>query len=190
MPKVVFEGVTYDSQLEIDYANYLKEKGYKYIYHPKPIQLTPNISYTPDFIVIYPSGRVDIIETKGYNQYSYQRDNLIHSLMLQKTEQELKDYLEYNNVKADRAVYKKIKFIKSFGFVDWEFKNPNTLLNKRKAKIDELKQEIKELKQFKKDVLRYLGYKFKLENNEKLTKTQWEWMIDYEDFYKQLINTN
>ena len=64
-------------------------------------------------------------------------------------------------------------------FVDWDFKNPNTLANKRKEKIIEQKDEIKELRDFKKDAERYFRYHLKIVDNEKLTKPQCEWYFKY-----------
>ena len=86
-----------------------------------------------------------------------------------------------------RVVYKKIKYLKAYGFVDWDFKNPNTIANKRKEKITDLQVEIKELREFKKNAERYFKYNLKIENNEKLTKAQRQWYFEYMEKIKQEI---
>lgn len=193
--KVRYDGFIFDSELEVDYYKYLKEleengKIQQIIYHPiVPIQITKNNYYTPDFIIHYFGAdgftpeRCEIVETKGYNPYSKMRDDMIHQVMLSKTENELKKWLADNETAnfGEKVIYKKIKYLKAYGFVDWDFKNPNTIANKRKEKITELNSELKELRQFKKDTIRY----FSLHNKAKLTPNQKEFIAKYlNQFYK------
>ena len=196
MPKVKYDDITFDSELEVEYYKYLVElyaKGVitSFYYHPAiPIKITKNNSYTPDFVVFYLDRRIEIVETKGYNPYSKMRDDMIHQVMLSKPEQELRDWLNknYDSVYDNkfklkfnnyRVVYRKVKYLKAYGFVDWDFKNPNTIANKRKEKINDLSSEIKELRDFKKEAERYFRYHLKIVNNEKLTKPQKEWYYNY-----------
>lgn len=200
MPKVKYDGITFDSELEVEYYKYLQELYEKgeiraFFYHPRvPIQVTRNNSYTPDFVVFY-GARVEIVETKGFNPYSKMRDDMIHQVMLAKTEQELRDWLLENydavydnkfqvNFNSFRVKYRKIKYLKAYGFVDWDFKNPNTLANKRKEKILSQKDEIKDLRDFKKNAERYFKYHLKIVNNEKLTKPQKEWYYKYVEWLR------
>lgn len=189
MAKTYYEGIMFDSDLEINYYKHLKAQNLTFMYHPKvSIQITKNNVYTPDFIVEY-EDRVEIIETKGYNQYSFKNDNLIHNLMENKSEWELYAYVQDNGiVVGDRKViYKKIKFSKEFGWVDFNFKNPNTLANKRKEKIIVLESENKALIKKHRDIERYFSYLRK----EKLTKDQKIWLENFEienqlnDLYEQ-----
>ena len=194
MPKVKYDDITFDSELEVEYYKYLVELRRKgevltFHYHPEiPIRITKNNTYTPDFVVFYFNRRIEIVETKGYSQYSYMKDNMIHSIMQSKSEQELKDWIHenftfnfYGSVDDDNysVVYRKVKYLKAYGFVDWDFKNPNTIANKRKEKINDLSTEIKELRDFKKEAERYFRYHLKIVNNEKLTKPQKEWYYNY-----------
>lgn len=194
MPKVKYDDITFDSELEVEYYKYLVElyaKGVitSFYYHPAiPIKITKNNTYTPDFVVFYLDRRIEIVETKGYNPYSKMRDDMIHQVMLSKPEQELRDWIKENfdfnfylYVDGDnyRVVYRKVKYLKAYGFVDWDFKNPNTIANKRKEKINDLSSEIKELRDFKKEAERYFRYHLKIVNNEKLTKPQKEWYYNY-----------
>ena len=179
--KVEYNGIKFDSELEVEYYKYLEKLGEEnkikyFIYHPvKPIQITKNNTYTPDFIVVY-CDKVEIIETKGYNQFSFMRDNMIHNVMLSKTQEELREWLKLNKIDWKYEIeYKKIKYLKSFGWVDFDFKNPNTLSNQRKNKIKELETEIKGLKKEIKDYERYFNYSLK----KVLTKTQREWYNSY-----------
>lgn len=196
MPKVKYDDITFDSELEVEYYKYLVELYAKgvisaFYYHPAiPIKITKNNSYTPDFVTFYIDNKIEIVETKGYNPYSKMRDDMIHQVMLSKSEQELRDWLnknfdsvydnkfqlKFNNY---RVVYRKVKYLKAYGFVDWDFKNPNTIANKRKEKINDLSSEIKELRDFKKEAERYFRYHLKIVNNEKLTKSQKEWYYNY-----------
>lgn len=200
MPKVNYDGITFDSELEVEYYKYLeglRRKGevLTFGYHPViPIRITKNNTYTPDFVVFYWNKRIEIVETKGYSQYSYMKDNMIHSIMQSKTEQELKDWIHenytfnfYGSVDNDNysVVYRKVKYLKAYGFVDWDFKNPNTLANKRKEKILTQKDEIKELQEFKKNAERYFKYHLKIVKNEKLTKPQKEWYYKYVEELKE-----
>lgn len=190
MPKVKYDGITFDSDLEVNYYKYLRMENLYFHYHPRvPIKITKNNSYTPDFVVYYPNGVVEIIETKGYNQFSYKSDVITHNIMLGKSEEDLRQWLKENdysltNVKTVK--YRKIKFLKAYGFVDFDFKNPNTLANKRKEKIDLLEQELKEAKLKIKKYERYLNY-FLLEG--KLTKKQREWMLRFVEEYRN-ANSN
>ena len=196
MSKVKYDDITFDSELEVEYYKYLVElyeKGVitSFYYHPSiPIKITKNNTYTPDFVVFYLDNKIEIVETKGYNPYSKMRDDMIHQVMQSKSEQELrywlnKNYdslydnkfqLKFNNYSV---VYRKVKYLKAYGFVDWDFKNPNTIANKRKEKINDLSSEIKELRDFKKEAERYFRYHLKIVNNEKLTKPQKEWYYNY-----------
>lgn len=186
MAKAYYEGITFDSDLEVEYYKYLldlREKGivYEFSYHPSvPIQITAKNSYTPDFIVGY-EDRLEIIETKGYNQFSYKSDNITHSIMLSKSEEDLRQWLSENNILwKGKIVYRKIKYLNTFGWVDFDFKNPNTLANKRKEKIVELESELKELKAFKKDTIRYWKLFIKsIAEPKKITKSQEEFMDKY-----------
>ena len=196
MPKVKYDDITFDSELEVEYYKYLVElyeKGVitSFYYHPSiPIKITKNNTYTPDFVVFYLDNKIEIVETKGYNPYSKMRDDMIHQVMQSKSEQELRDWLNKNydslydnkfQLKFNNysVVYRKVKYIKAYGFVDWDFKNPNTIANKRKEKINDLSSEIKELRDFKKEAERYFRYHLKIVNNEKLTKPQKEWYYNY-----------
>ena len=206
MPKVNYNGITFDSELEVEYYKYLAELRRKgevltFYYHPAvPIKITKNNTYVPDFVVFYKS-RIEIVEVKGYNPYSKMRDDIIHQVMLAKSEQELRDWLndnygaEYNgmfkvNLNSFRVVYRKIKYLKAYGFVDWDFKNPNTIANKRKEKINDLSTEIKALRDFKKDAERYFRYQIKVVNNEKLTKPQKEWYLKYFEWLRREYGSN
>jgi len=181
--KVEYNGKTFDSELEVEYYKYLEERTdiLRFIYHPKQI---PNFvgkrSYTPDFIVQY-QDHWEIVECKGYNPYSKMIDDQIHTIMQQKDETWLRSYIQYNGYYCiDIPVkYVKVKYLKAYGFVDWDFKNPNTIANKRKAKIEEQSSEIKDLREFKKNAERYFKYHLKIVKNEKLTKPQKEWYYNY-----------
>ena len=183
MPKVKYNDITFDSELEVEYYKYLDSRNdiLRFKYHPKQI---PNFvgkrSYTPDFLVQY-QDHWEIVECKGYNPYSKMIDDQIHTIMQTKSEQWLREYIQYNGYYCINVPvkYVKVKYLKAYGFVDWDFKNPNTIANKRKEKINEQSLEIKELRDFKKDAERYFRYHLKIVNNEKLTKPQKEWYYKY-----------
>ena len=195
MPKVKYDNITFDSDLEVEYYKYLKELEVKgdvldFVYHPDSMpNLVGKRSYTPDFLVAY-QDRIEIVECKGYNPYSKMIDDQIHNVMLSKNEYFLQAYVHgviANHVIRfcsdhwiiKQVVYRKIKYLKAYGFVDWDFKNPNTIANKRKEKINEQQDEIKALREFKKNAERYFKYHLKIVDNEKLTKTQREWYFKY-----------
>jgi hypothetical protein len=155
-----------------------------YYHHAVPIKITKNNTYTHDFVVFYKS-RIEIVEVKGYNPYSKMRDDMIHQVMLAKSEQELRDWLlenDYSLTNVKTVKYRKIKFLKAYGFVDWDFKNPNTLANKRKEKITDLEAELKEYKNKVKDYERFMKYLYK--PNKKLTKEQLHWKQNFEAVWR------
>lgn len=189
--KLNYKNINFDSELEVNYFKLLEEKQkngeiIRFIYHPKSIMISNKNKYTPDFIVVS-TDEVKIVETKGYSQFSFMKDNLTHNLMLQKTEEELKEYVESNNVDTNnkRVSYQKIKYLKAYGFVDWDFKNPNTQLNKTRAKRDELEEELKECKKKLKDYERYIKNEVLLSCGGKLTKAQARFQ---DKFWKENVN--
>lgn len=198
MDKIKFEGIEFDSELEVEYYKYLKEKILKnedviyFIYHPIPIKVGKKGNYTPDFIVFY-NDKIQVVETKGYNPYSKARDATIHSIMLEKSEDELRFYVKeafYEStaekwvqdkilrlgclINEAKVEYKKIKHLNKFGWVDFSFRPPK----RDKEKIKLLEAENKELIKFKKDTIKY----FKLSRKaltEKLTNKQKEFRENY-----------
>ena len=65
MPKVRYNDITFDSELEIEYYKHLQDERLFFVYHPKtPIKLNSKNTYTPDFIVFY-DDRIEIVETKA-----------------------------------------------------------------------------------------------------------------------------
>lgn len=189
MGKVNYDGITFDSELEVEYYKFIEQRNdvLRFVYHPKKIpNLVGKRSYTPDFLVQY-MDHFEIVECKGYNPYSKMIDDQIHTIMQSKDEEWLRDYIRYNGYYCiDWPVkYVKVKYLQAYGFVDWDFKNPNTLANKRKEKILSQKDEIKELKDFKKNAERYFTYHIKIVKNEKLTKPQREWYYKYVEELKQ-----
>lgn len=185
--KVKYKEIAFDSDLEVEYYKYLEE-GVKngsilsFKYHPSQIpNLVGTRAYTPDFIVYY-EDRIEVVEVKGYNPYSFRIDEQIHNAMLLKTEEWLKEYVRENSdftqalmLIDTKVVYRKIKYLKAYGWVDFDFKNPNTLSNQRKLKIDDLKQENKELRNQIKEWERY----FKLSRKAKLTANQKEFISEF-----------
>lgn len=186
------EGIKFDSQLELDYYEHLSsnQEVVRFTYHPAQIAyLVGKRSYTPDFIVEY-ADRIEVVETKGYNPYSKRIDDAIHEAMKLKSYEWLAAYVKANgyDVQDKDVVYKKLKHLQKFGFVDWDFKNPNTLANQRKVKLELQGTKLKELERFKAEAIRYLGYMLKMQKNVKLTKPQREWLEKYEAKMLKEIN--
>ena len=189
MAKVEYDGMTFDSEWEKDYYIYLKEelKADFIKYHPEPIfDLVARKKYTPDFIYVKEDA-ISVVEVKGgYNPYAnHFQDDMIHKEMKAKDYRWLYNYFWKNGIKFTHSEdgyydlkYEKVKKLKK-GWVDYDFKNPNTIANKRKEKINDLSTEIKELRDFKKEAERYFRYHLKILNNEKLTKSQKEWYYNY-----------
>ena len=190
--KVSFDCFVFDSEWEKDYYCYLKnELNADFIkYHPEPItDLVARKKYTPDFIYIK-DDTISVVEVKGnYNPFAnHFQDDMIHKEMKAKDYNWLYNYFCKNGIKFSNSEdgyydlkYEKVKKLKQ-GWVDYDFKNPNTIANKRKEKITELSSELKELRQFQKDTIRY----FSLHNKPKLTASQKEFMAKYlNQFYKE-----
>jgi hypothetical protein len=189
MARVEYEGITFDSEWEKDYYIYLKEelKADFIKYHPEPIfDLVARKKYTPDFIY-QTNNTISVVEVKGsYNPYAnHFQDDMIHKEMKAKNYRWLYNYFWKNGIKFTHSEdgyydlkYEKVKKLKK-GWVDYDFKNPNTIANKRKEKINDLSTEIKALRDFKKDAERYFRYHIKVVQNEKLTKPQKEWYYNY-----------
>ena len=188
MPKVRYINITFDSELEVEYYKYLRENNIRFIYqneyknNPIKINLGRRKTYTPDFIVFDDENKIiKIIELKGYAKWSANEDNNIMDFMKNKVATD-KDFLIEWLVKLDIDTrgwdieYYRLKRLKTYGWVDFNFKNPNSISNQRKNKIIELEKEIKELELYKKNVERYFSYLRK----DKLTKQQKEWKMNFE----------
>lgn len=188
MPKVNYDNISFDSELEVEYYKYLKENNIRFMYqneyknNPIKINLGRRKTYTPDFIVFDDENKIiKIIELKGYAKWSANEDNNIMDFMKNKVATD-KDFLIEWLVQLDIDTrgwdidYSRLKHLKAYGFVDFNFKNPNSISNQRKNKIIELEKEIKELELYKKNVERYFGYLRK----DKLTKQQQEWKLKFE----------
>ncbi len=187
--KETYKNRTFDSTLEIQYFQFLEENNIRFLYQdqyknkPIKINLGRRKTYTPDFIVFDDVNKIiKIIELKGYAKWSANEDNNIMDFMRNKVATD-KDFLISWLCEIDIDTrgwdieYYRLKHLKSFGWVDYDFKNPNTIANKRKAKINELEIEIKELKEYKKNVQRYFSY---LSKDNKLNKQQKEWKLNFE----------
>lgn len=195
MGKASYDNLVFDSEWEKDYYIYLRDelKADFIKYHPEPIyDLVARSQYTPDFIYVK-DDTISVVEVKGsYNPYAnHFQDDMIHKEMKAKNYRWLYNYFWKNGINCIHSEdgyydlkYEKVKKLKQ-GWVDYDFKNPNTLANQRKQKINEQKDEIKELKEFKKNAERYFTYHLKLVNNEKLTKPQREWYYKYVEELKK-----
>lgn len=186
--KIYYDGIEYDSELEVNYKKYLDEKRTLYVYqnqykkHPIQINLGRRKTYVPDFIVFDHMGStITIIELKGYAKWSANEDNNIMDFMKNKVsydKQFLIKWLKEINCYFDgyEVKYQRIKHLKAYGWVDFDFKNPNTIANQRKEKIKVLEADKKASRNRLKDIDRYFGYLKK----EKLTKPQKEWVNAFE----------
>lgn len=194
--KIHYNGIVLDSELELNYMNYLKEKNIKFLYQnefrhtPIKINLGRRKTYVPDFIVFDEINKqITIVELKGYAKWTANEDNNIMDFMRNKVVTD-KDFLIEWLAKLEIDTrgydieYRRLKYLKSFGFVDFDFKNPNTLANQRKNKVNELTLELKEANNKIKKYERYLSYLFK----DKLTKPQREWKEQFEKEYDNQTN--
>ena len=198
MGKVYYDNLLFDSEWEKDYYIYLKKevKADFIKYHPEPIfDLMARKQYTPDFIYCK-DDTCSVVEVKGnYNPFAnHFQDEMIHKEMKAKDYRWLYNYFYKNNIKFTHPEdgyydlkYEKVKYLKAHGWVDYDWKNPNTRVSQQKVKINDLSVELKELKEFKKNALRYFSYHQKLVKNEKLTKAQREWYYKYVEEIKEQL---
>ena len=188
MGKVNYDNLSFDSEWEKEfYLHLINDLGIsKNNIWRNILPITGLIArkrYTPDFIFLKDK-TFHIVEVKGnYNPYAnHFQDEMIHKEMKAKDQDELRQYVSINGIDTyfdDKFIYEKVKFLKAYGWVDYDWKNPNTRVSQQKEKINDLSAELKELKEFKKNALRYWSYKFKQANKEKLTKKQCEWLENY-----------
>lgn len=190
MARAYYNGLSFDSEWEKDYyihlLNDLKINENNIWRNIKPFtDLVARKRYTPDMIYYNKAEKkFYIVEIKGnYNPFAnHFQDEMIHKEMKAKDQDELRQYVSENGIETyfdEKFQYIKIKYLKAYGWVDYDWKNPNTRVSQQKAKINDLSAELKELKEFKKNALRYWSYKFKQANKEKLTKKQCEWLESY-----------
>ena len=186
MSKIYYDNLSFDSEWEKEYYIYLRdvvkaEGIWRDLVAIKG--LMGRDKYTPDFI--YLKDKVfHIVEVKGnYNPYAnHFQDDMIHREMKTKNQQFLRYYVANNGISTyfdNTFVYEKIKKLKAHGWVDYEWKNPNTLSNQRKAKITELEQSMKEINKRLKDYERFVDYVLKIQDGQKLTKQQREWYMNF-----------
>jgi len=185
--KIESNGIVFDSELELEYYNYLCKNKINFFYQNKykgiQINLGRRKNYTPDFVVYnHEEKTITIIEMKGYAKWSANEDNNIMDFMKNKVATDVEfliRWLKDNNlyVEGYTIKYSRLKHNKTYGFVDYEWKNPNSLSNRRKEKVIVLENENKALKKALKEYERYFAYK----NKEKPTKAQLEWVIAFEN---------
>lgn len=188
MPRVEYKGITFDSELEVKYYVELKEKGIEFLYQTeyKKIPIKVNCgrrkTYVPDFIVFDDINNIiTIVELKGYNKWSGNDDDNIMDFMKNKVIYDkpfLFNWLHCIGIDTNGwdVGYQRLKHLKTYGFVDYDFKNPNTVANKRKEKIIELENELKPLRNRLKDIDRYFSYL----HIKKLSKAQKLWVESFE----------
>lgn len=201
MSKVFYNGLSFDSEWEkgfyLHLINDLKINENDIWRNIEPItDLMARKKYTPDFIY-YDKGTktFHIVEVKGnYNPFAnHFQDDMIHKEMKAKDQMDLRLYVQSNGIETyfdDHFIYEKVKLLKAYGWVDYEWKNPNNRVSQQKAKINDLSVELKELKEFKKNMLRYLTYHKKIVENQKLTKSQKEWYYNYVNEINKLLEEN
>ncbi|MCR5786466.1 MAG: hypothetical protein K6G28_02035 [Acholeplasmatales bacterium] len=191
MSKAYYNNLTFDSEWEKDYylhlLNDLKINENNIWRNIKPFtDLMARKKYTPDMIYYNKDEKkFYIVEIKGnYNPFAnHFQDEMIHKEMKAKTQDELRHYVIENGIETyfdDTFQYIKIKYLKAHGWVDYDWKNPNTRVSQQKAKINDLSVELKELKAFKKDTIRYWKLFIKsIAEPKKVTKSQEEFMDKY-----------
>lgn len=75
-------GADYDSQLEADRHRYWGLQQLcggdiaGVIHHPFTLHLTPELDYTPDLLILFNDGRVQVEETKGHLKMKNARDSI------------------------------------------------------------------------------------------------------------------
>lgn len=186
--KVKYKDIELDSEQELLYYKKLEEEGIRFVYQnefkkkPIEINLGRRKHYTPDFIVVdYDKMIITIVELKGYAKWSANEDDNICNFMKNKAKydrQFLVDWLRYVGIPVGKCEvqYQRLKYNKTYGFVDYDWKNPNSISNQRKIKLEALTKELKEANEKIKNYERYFSYLHK----EKLTKSQREWKDRFE----------
>lgn len=190
--KEIYKNRYFDSLLEVEYFKYLEEKNIRFLYQdqyktkPIKINLGRRKTYVPDFIVFDDENKiVTIIEMKGYAKWTANEDNNIMDFMKNKVAYD-RDFLIDWLVSLDLDIcgydieYQRLKHLKGIGFVDYNYKNPNSRVNVLKRNKLQLEQELKDLNNYKKSVERYFSYLKNINNNKKLTKPQKEWKEKFE----------
>jgi hypothetical protein len=109
--------------------------------------------------------------------------------MRAKSEQELREYLDSISIPSNnkKVEYHKIKYLKKYGWVDFKFKNPNSLSKQRKEKIDKLTKENKNLSRMAQEYARIKSYLNKIDNQEKLNKSQLQYLQTKLEISEKLI---
>lgn len=197
MPRVQYDNIWFDSEMELDYYKHLRSNIVEFIYQDKlktpiKVNLGRRKNYTPDFIVFDNVNKeIVITELKGYSKWNGNEDDNIMNFMKHQVEFDqdfLIDWLKENDeYRLGYTVnYKRLKFLKGHGFVDYDFKNPNSRINVLRRKNEELNELNKYLNKELKDYRKY----FKLMNSEKkLTKTSKEWLDSFvENTKKEMEN--
>ena len=195
--KTNYNDIELDSDLEAQYYQYLQNNNIRFKYQieynktPIKISLGRRKTYTPDFVVYDDENKkIRIIETKGYAKWSANEDNNIMDFMKYQVKENpsfLIAWLKEANLYEEGYTieYQRIRYNKSFGWVDYNFKNPNTRVNKQKEKIKELEAENKSLQKFQKDTIKY----FKLmKSTKKRSLSQSEFIVSYENIIQSMLD--
>lgn len=195
--KTNYNDIEFDSDLEAEYYKYLQTNNIRFKYQneysrtPIKISLGRRKTYTPDFVVYdNENKKIRIIETKGYAKWSANEDNNIMDFMKYQVSENpafLISWLKEANLYEEgySLEYQRIRYNKTFGWVDYNFKNPNSRVNKQKEKIKELELENKSLQKFQKDTIKY----FKLmKSTKKRSLSQCVFIGSYENIIQSMLD--
>lgn len=136
-------------------------------------------NYTPTFIVEYGT-HYELIDIVLYTSPSKSKTILIMNEIAQKSPLELQEYastvLGYKCEK--RVIYRKLRYIKSLGFVNYDY-------DYREEKKQKLKQEVKsiyeEVKTLRAQVREYERFINLMNKGDKLRRDEKRWLNEFKD---------
>jgi hypothetical protein len=185
--KTVVDGITFDSEIEAKYYEYLKSRGERIKsleihktftlqerFRDKNKNIYKEITYSPDFIYYdEEDNKYHFVDVKGYLD---DKSALVWKLFVKHILD--KDLCIYND-----AVFSIVKYSKTTGFVD--LKDYKKAMAKAKAKaIQEKNEAVKEKEQMEKDLKTIKKLRDKA---TPLTKLQTEKLTELEEKYKEFI---
>ena len=135
--------------------------------------------YTPTFIVEYKT-HYELVDIVLYTSPSKSKTILILNEIAQKSSLELEEYIStalgYKCEK--RVIYRKLRYIKSLGFVNFDYDYREEKKQKQKQEIKSIYEEVKSLRAQVREYEKFINL---MNKGDKLRRDEKRWLNDFKD---------
>lgn len=176
-----YNGIEFSSQIGLSYYKEMLEKDFVLtIYTNIKYPLSKKYGgYYPMFIIEY-NNHYEIIDVRSYANSSNSKAVTISNEIKEKTPQELRDYVS-NNIGFEcgkPCIYRKLRYIKTLGFVDFNFNANEAKKEKKKEEDKTLREELKELRAKVREFDKFINL---MNKGDKLKRDEKRWLNEFKD---------